>query len=139
MREDVFRKKSLDRVKSPENLNEYIHVTNVSLWVLLIAIVVLLLGVCIWGSVGTIEVRTSLLSSVMNGEITCQADSELVQNVQERLDAGEVVEIEMDNVKGVITACDDVDAMLDGTIELSDRTGFAELIEKIKPMSLLFD
>ena len=52
---EVFRKKSLDRISSPEALNDYIHVTSPSVWLVLIAIVVLLLGMLAWSVLGTVE------------------------------------------------------------------------------------
>lgn len=41
--------KSLNRVKSPEDLNDYIRVANPGVWLVLVAVVILLAGVCIWG------------------------------------------------------------------------------------------
>ncbi|MBQ3268331.1 MAG: hypothetical protein IJH09_00260 [Clostridia bacterium] len=51
----VFRKKSLDRVSSPEQLNDYIRVTTPSVWLVLGAIVVLLAGMLAWSVLGTVE------------------------------------------------------------------------------------
>ena len=35
---DIFRKKSLERISSPEQLNDYIKVSNPSVWIIIIAI-----------------------------------------------------------------------------------------------------
>jgi len=51
----IFRQKSLDRVSSPEELDKYIKTTTPSLWVLLVAIIVFLFGVIVWGVTGKIE------------------------------------------------------------------------------------
>ena len=40
--ENLFRKKSLDRISSPEELHDYLRVTSPSLWMVLAAIMVLL-------------------------------------------------------------------------------------------------
>ena len=53
----VFRKKSLDRISSPEDLHEYIHATNPGLWIVFAAITVLLIGAVIWGFTGSIETK----------------------------------------------------------------------------------
>ncbi len=45
----IFRKKSVERISSPEQLNDYLHVTNLSVWLLLIAVAILLVGLLIWG------------------------------------------------------------------------------------------
>ena len=49
-KKSVFREKSLDRIQSPEQLNDYLRVTNPTVWVLLAAVIVLLAGMLVWGS-----------------------------------------------------------------------------------------
>ena len=51
----VFRKKSIERISSPEQLNDYIRVSNPGIWLLLATIVILLAGACVWAAFGTIE------------------------------------------------------------------------------------
>ena len=51
----VFRKKTLDRIASPEQLTDYLRVTNPGLWVILVAVILLLAGVFAWPMVGTLE------------------------------------------------------------------------------------
>lgn len=51
----VFREKSLERIKSPENLNEYIKVANPGMWIGLLAVLAVLLGFVVWGSVASID------------------------------------------------------------------------------------
>lgn len=63
----IFRQKSLDRVSSPEQLDKYIKSTSPSLWVLLIAIIVLLCGTIAWGTIGKIETKSVVGVSVENG------------------------------------------------------------------------
>ena len=55
MDNQLFRKKSLDKVSSPEQLNDYIRVSNPGVWIALSAVIVLLFGVCIWGIFGRLE------------------------------------------------------------------------------------
>ena len=47
MNEQLFRKKSVQKVSSPEQLNEYIRVASPSVWLVFAAIVILLAGVVI--------------------------------------------------------------------------------------------
>ncbi|MCR5410689.1 MAG: hypothetical protein K6E90_06895 [Lachnospiraceae bacterium] len=54
----IFREKSLERVSSPEQLDDYIKVTTPSVWIILVATVVLLSGMIIWGVFGKIEINT---------------------------------------------------------------------------------
>ena len=53
----VFREKSIQRVSSPEQLNDYIRVTTPSVWIVLIALAVLLAGMLAWSVFGTVEVH----------------------------------------------------------------------------------
>ena len=43
------------RVSSPDQLTDYLRVTNPGIWVLLAGIVLLLAGVLVWFSIGTLE------------------------------------------------------------------------------------
>ena len=52
---ELFRKKSLERISSPEQLDDYIKVTSVPVWIVLLAIVVILSGMLAWASFGTVE------------------------------------------------------------------------------------
>ena len=51
----IFRQKSLDRVSSPDQLNDYIRVTTPSVWLVLAALVVLLAGMLAWSVLGRVE------------------------------------------------------------------------------------
>ena len=50
----IFREKSIKRVSSPEQLNDYIRVTTPSVWVVLAALIILLLGILAWSVLGTV-------------------------------------------------------------------------------------
>ena len=53
----IFRKKNLDKVSGPESLNDYIRVTSPSVWIALLAILILLAGMLVWSIFGRIEVK----------------------------------------------------------------------------------
>ena len=55
----IFREKTMKRVSSPEQLNDYIRVTSPSVWIVLIALVVLLVGMLAWSIFGTVERQTA--------------------------------------------------------------------------------
>ena len=55
MNHSVFRQKSMERITSPEQMNDYIRVSNPSVWMLLAAVIVLLIGVCVWGAFGHLD------------------------------------------------------------------------------------
>lgn len=70
MDNQLFRKKSMDKVSSPEQLNDYIRVSNPGVWIALMAVVVLLLGVCIWGIFGRLETTVGSAAVVKDGVMT---------------------------------------------------------------------
>ena len=55
----IFREKSMQRVSSPEQLNDYIRVTSPSVLLVLSAIILLLLGMLAWSVFGTVEARNA--------------------------------------------------------------------------------
>ena len=55
----LFRKKTIDRISSPEDLNDYLKVTNPGIWIVLVAVVILLAGLFVWTCVGTLETSAS--------------------------------------------------------------------------------
>ena len=60
----LFRKSSLERVSSPDQLNEYIKITNPSLVVILIAIFSILIAGMIWIFSGTVPKTVDLVGVV---------------------------------------------------------------------------
>lgn len=78
-----MEEKKLKKVDSPEQLNQYIRLSNPGVWILLIAIVVLLIGVCAWGFFGKIDTKitTVAISSDYNSYVYIkEADLEKVKN-----------------------------------------------------------
>ncbi len=56
-RKSVFRNKTLERISSPEQLTEYLRVTNPGIWMVLSAVILLFIGVFAWACIGTLETR----------------------------------------------------------------------------------
>ena len=54
---EVFREKSMKRVSQPEDLDDYIRVTTPSVWIVLIAVVLVLAAVVGWMIFGTVDVH----------------------------------------------------------------------------------
>lgn len=54
METNLFRKSSLERISSPERLNEYIKITNPGVWSVLLGCLALLIAVGFWGFYGSI-------------------------------------------------------------------------------------
>ncbi len=83
MEESVFRKKSLDRISSPEQLDDYLHVTSPSVWVVMAAVLILLAGMIVWGAVTTLESYAAGTGTVKEKEMAIYFDDEsLAENVE---------------------------------------------------------
>ena len=53
--ESIFRQKSVERVSSPEQLDDYLKVTSPSVWLVLVGIIILLVGTIAWGAFGKLK------------------------------------------------------------------------------------
>ncbi len=80
---ELFRKKSIERVTSPEQLNDYIRVSNPGVWMILAAVVILLAGVCVWGFFGRLDTKKQASGVCENGKLTCYIKSDDISDVKE--------------------------------------------------------
>ena len=69
-RAQLYRKGSMEQIQSPEQLNNYLRVTNPSVWVLLMAVILLLVGLLIWGSFTYIDSVATGSAEVLDGSMT---------------------------------------------------------------------
>lgn len=74
----LYRKESLERIQSPEQLNDYLRVTNPSVWVLLTAVILLLAGLLIWGAVTDIDSVAAGSAEVTDGVLTLRFDKDAI-------------------------------------------------------------
>ena len=84
MDQKLYRQKSIDRISSPEQLNDYLRVTNVSVWVILAAVIILLAGLLVWSSIATIESYTEGSAQVQNGVMTIRFHDQQFTNKVEK-------------------------------------------------------
>ena len=83
MENSFYRKKSMDRISSPEALNDYLHVTSPAVWLILTAVILLLVGMLIWSSVASIDSFAAGSARVQNGTMQIQFDNEqIARNVR---------------------------------------------------------
>ena len=76
MDREIFRKKNLDKIKSPETLDDYIRVTNPGVWLLLVSVILLLAGACVWAIFGHVDSTVSTGIRVENGVAVCYLTEE---------------------------------------------------------------
>ena len=79
----IFRQKSLDQISSPEQLHDYLHVTNPTVWLILAAVALLLIGAVIWSSVASVDSFASATATVKGGTMTIRVDdTDLAKNIE---------------------------------------------------------
>lgn len=71
MKEELFRKKSLEKISSPEQVNDYIKTSSVGVWVIFCAAAILLAGAVIWGIFGKIDITVGGVAICENNSVFC--------------------------------------------------------------------
>jgi hypothetical protein len=77
-KKSVFRPESLDRLSSPEKLDDYIKVSNPGIWMGLAALFLCAVSVIVWGIAGTLP-QTMTLNGTANadeGGVICYVAAE---------------------------------------------------------------
>ena len=62
------------RITTPEQLNDYLKVTNPKIWVLLVAVILLVGGLLLWSSFTTMESYATGTAKASGGELTVTFD-----------------------------------------------------------------
>ena len=92
MKEGLFRKKNLDRISSPEQLNDYIKVSNPSVWLIISALIIMVAACSIWAFSGNItsEVQgTGVFQGGSSGSVdtvVCYVDANKAQKISEGME-----------------------------------------------------
>ena len=137
MDNQLFRKKSMERISSPEKLEDYMRVTNPGIWMVLTAVIVLLAGLIICASVGKVETRFPVEASVSGGSASVLLDADTEYTVEE----GMILRIgnrdtEIEYVRKLATGESSVSA----SVSLPDGTYDGEIVtESISPISFLIN
>ena len=137
--EELFKKKNLDKLRSPEELNDYIHVINPTVWLLLAAVIILIASAFFWGIFGTIERKIPTQVCVDDGVAYCYVPASQKQPVEAGMTVkynnleSKIVEIETNNVEGYLcylsVSKDQPEGIYDGKI----------VTKVVSPISLIFD
>ena len=75
MGQPLFRKESIERVSSPEQLSEYLRVTTPAIWVVLAAVILLLVSLFVWSGVTAVESYATGRAEVRGGVLTMAFDN----------------------------------------------------------------
>lgn len=74
--ETVFREKSIERLSSPDRLNDYVKLADPGVWFILAAIVMILTGACIFGVFGHLDSTVPGVGIVSGGKMVCLVKKE---------------------------------------------------------------
>ena len=125
--QSLFRKKTVDKISSPEQLTEYLKVTSPRMWIILAAVIMVLAAVFVWGILGRMETVKDVRVIVSDGQariVTVDA-TVIEKGMTVRIDGqeftiGETESDEFDRPVGLATVALP-DGSYDGTVVI-DRT-----------------
>lgn len=119
MSNSLFRKASLDSLSSPEQLNDYIKVSNPSIWIVLMAMFILLAVVLIWSFTGSLPTSIHTKGVVNSGKAVGYVDITEAGTIK----AGQKVKVQAVNQNTAING--HIDSL--GVVPLSASEITAEL------------
>lgn len=79
----IFREKSIERVSSPEQLNDYIRVPKPGIWIVLAAVIILLVGFIVWGTLAKLETKLSVVAVASDEGVVCYVKQSDISTVKE--------------------------------------------------------
>lgn len=95
----LFRKKSIDRISSPEALHDYMRVTSPRLWMILAAIVVLLAGFIVYASTAKMENTMPIRVQIQRYQTVIGEDTKEPETQDITYVSSTLPEDQMENVK----------------------------------------
>ena len=90
MGDPVAQGQSQNRLASPEQLNDYLKVTNPKIWMLLVAVALLLVGLVLWSNFVVVESYAMGTATVSGGEVAIAFDD---QDKAKLVEAGMKMEV----------------------------------------------
>lgn len=129
----VFRKKTLERISSPEQLTDYLHVTNPGIWWTLAAVIILLAGLLVWSIVANLESSIEVRVRVEDNTAS------VVYNDDDVLQVGMVVTTDTDSFTISVISKDEYGRNVGiGSTNLPDGTYTGSVVvETIQPIQFL--
>lgn len=137
MENQLFRKDSMERIASPEQLQDYIRVTNPGIWMVLAAVIVLLAGFIVVASMTKLETKLPVSGEMSGGTFRI----ELLKSEAEKIKENMPVRVADQETKiDYIYSEDNRHVTATATIDLPDGVYDAEIItESIAPLSFLLN
>ena len=133
--QQLFRKNALDRISSPDQLTDYLRVTNPGIWAVLAAVIVLLAGILVWAGVGTLETTVDAKAIVTGGR------AEVLEIGTDKLEAGMTMRIRNEEYELDMTDLDEYGRQIGfAGVSLPDGTYDAKIVtEETHPIEFLLE
>ena len=137
MDESIYRKKSVERITSPETLSDYLKVTSPTVWLILASIILLLVGMLIWSSVASIDSFAYGTASVENGSMQIRfADEQIARSVE----SGMIVAVGESQSRVISVGSDENGLFAYAMTDLADGTyGVKVIFKQTQVIHLLFN
>jgi hypothetical protein len=90
MANSIFRKQSLDRVNSPEQLNDYIKTSSTNVWLTISAVLILIVSFFVWMFFGALDTTVTVDGVSKNNSVICFTDNVGEIKVNQKVRLGEV-------------------------------------------------
>ncbi len=134
MGDSIFRKKSIERIQAPENLNDYIRVVNPAVWMVLAGTLILLIGACVWGLFGRLESTVSTRANIRDQVAVCNVNREQIGEVLPGMT------VRIDGNEGSVLDCDPAACTVTVNAGVPDGIYDALIVlESVHPFSFIFD
>lgn len=133
----LFHEEKLEQISSPEHLSDYIKVTNVRIWSVLIAIMFLLFGFCMWAVLGRLETTIKVIGEIKNNQWSIQTKEVKTYELEPGMkvlcegEVGIIKTIQREDEVTVIKG--EISGLLDGTYTCTITT------ESIAPITFLWN
>ena len=79
----IFNKRATEKLRSPDDLDKFLRVTNPSVWVVLAACLALLAGLLVWGVLGSVTTSVSSTGVAVDSQAMCFLNAEDAAKVHE--------------------------------------------------------
>ena len=149
MENRVFREKSLERIKSPDDMHEYLHISSPRLWMVLSIILAFLIGFIVYAGIARIENVVSGQAEVYTfsdlEKPICTITMQLPTGMDDMIEVG--MEFRIEGQEGTVISVAAQNEYAYVVAELNDpdvllKTGTydAEIVlERVSPLSFLIN
>lgn len=73
----------MEKLRSPDDLEKYVRVTNPGAWMIVGACVTLLAGLLVWGVFGTVSTSVSATGAIIDGKPLCFLEAADITKIKE--------------------------------------------------------